>query len=552
MQIPLRRHKSKSPSRSAASRPVADPFSIALALPQSQSFPAPKRNSNPSMSIITMRSSALSTEELSDQGQKLKTSRSKAVAAAVPSPSSSGLSKPPTNSKKDKGKERHSHTHTHTHAPQSSKDELSEVMGYSGPIAAAEFERMKKEIEELKGTVQEQKKTIKKQNKKIDELKGEVASAKSLKKEQENQIQALSSKVAKNDELLKSIESNLNCQICMEIMNKPFALSPCGHVLCMSCLQDWFRKAPPTLDDMDIDPEDADDPEYLKYRQKSCPCCRAIILKRPAPVFVLKSVVNAVTKHKSDSHSSTSSSQRSNSPLVGEEDPWEGLFPDEHEDDMIDEDDGYLRHYYGHDLYLEDSDSEGLESIMIEVDSDAESVEDNGEGHHHEPEELSDAESLEDPLYVKPSWEPPVGTYTREELRHLPAQKAAMLIRGGTLWMIRALHMDYSHRDGFIVYLYGLDDVGQVPYDTMYRRSAEERQKRNLHRIFLGWNIRGAREGLIEEGGKEFMNQLLDSYTNEPWRFHVDERRGGKLDVHVLVQADDCVDYDTTDTEVYY
>ncbi|EEB90194.1 hypothetical protein MPER_11633, partial [Moniliophthora perniciosa FA553] len=375
-----------------------------------------------------------STDELSDQGQKLKmSSRSKAVVAA-PSSSSSGLSKPPTNLKKDKGKERHSHT------PRSSKDEKLEVM----PIAAAEFERMKKEIEELRGMVQDQKKTIKKNIKKIDELNKEVTSAKLLKKEQENQIQALSSKVAKNDEIIKSIESNLNCQICMDIMNKPFALSPCGHVLCMSCLQDWFRKAPPTLDDMDIDPEDADDPEYLKYRQKSCPCCRAIILKRPAPVFVLKSVVNAVIRHKFDSHSPTTSSQRSNSPLVGEEDPWEGLFPDEHEDDMIDEDDGYLRHYYGNDLYL-DSDSEGLESIMIEVDSDAESAEDDGEEHHHEPGELSDAESLEDPLYIRPSWEPPIGTHTREELIHLPAQKAAMLIRGATLLMIRALHMDYSH-----------------------------------------------------------------------------------------------------------
>ncbi|KAK7060807.1 hypothetical protein VNI00_000540 [Paramarasmius palmivorus] len=508
-----------------------------------------------------MRSSAHSTEELSDPGQKVKqmsTSAPRHSSSKAATPASSALQAKAQTSKKDKGKERAaSHSHTHSHSqPRSSKHfsaDESEVaiIGYSGPIAVAEFERMKKEIEELKNTIQEQKKTIKKQTKKMDELKAEVASGKSAKKEQDTQIQALSSKVNKGEETIRSIETHLSCQICMEIMNKPFALSPCGHVLCMPCLQDWFRKAPPSLDDMDIDPEDADDPEYLKYRQKSCPCCRAVIERRPAPLFVLKSVVNAVQKHKCASENAASSStQRSDSPLVGEEDPWEGLFPDdEHEGDMGDEDEGYLRHYYEHGLYL-DSDSDGIESIMIEVDSDAESL-DEGEVHHHGEEDLSDAESL-DPLYVKPSWEPPIATYSREELAHLTPAKAAMLLRGGTLWMIQTLHMDYTHRDGFIVYLFGLDNVHSMPYENIYRLSAQERRKRNLHRIFLGWNIRGAREGLIEEGGKEFMNELLDSFRTEHWRFHVEERSGGKLDVHVLVQADDSPGYDTTDTEAYY
>ncbi|KAF9265760.1 hypothetical protein L218DRAFT_923087 [Marasmius fiardii PR-910] len=548
-----RRHKSRSPSRTI---PRLDPFDPS---PFPVAFTSPKLLRN-STSLLP-RSRFASMDELSDPGQSLRSgssssppytatsslhssSRASSLHVVSPTPQIKSLI-----TKKEKGKERLS--------SRSSKQLASEDSGsFSGPIAAAEFERLKKEIEELKNTIQDHKKTIKKQSKRIEELKIEANAGKTARKEQENQLQLLSSKASKHDELVSVLETTFQCQICIDYLSKPFALSPCGHVLCVSCLQDWFRKAPLSVDDMDIDPEDAEDPEYLLSRQKTCPCCRAVITRRPAPAFLIKNAVEAIKKHRASADNP--SAQRGESPLIGDEDPWEGLFPEEGAPDD-DEDEEYLvRHYYLDDLYV-DSDSDGLESIIMDAESGSESgAEDEGnqfddEDGYQDEEEASDAESLEDPLFVKPSWEPPLDLYSQEDLAGLDEEHASMLRRGCTLWLIRTCHMEYTHVDGFVAYLYALNDE-QGTYDTVYERTAEERNKRKLHRLFLGWNLHMPfNEGLDEEGGKNFLTQTLELYKNEPWKFHLDERQRapGKLDLHVLVRADDAQGYETTDTEYY-
>ncbi|KAG7086545.1 hypothetical protein E1B28_002495 [Marasmius oreades] len=544
-----RRHKSRSPSRTG---PRPDPFDISPVAFTSSKLP------RSSTSTLT-RSIFASMDELSDPGQRVRSTSSSSLPPGsrhtnprdfsvhvVPSTSQNK-----SHNKKDKGKERL--------FVRSSKQLPSEDSGsFSGPIAAAEFERMKKEIEELKNTVQDHKKTIKKQSKRIEELKTELNAGKIARKEHETQLQILSSKASKHEELVSALEVTFQCQICMDYLTKPFALSPCGHVLCVSCLQDWFRKAPLSVDDMDIDPEDAEDPEYLLSRQKTCPCCRAIITRRPAPVFLIKSAVEAIKKYKAFTDSSNA--QRSESPLIGDEDPWAGFFPEEGVRNDDEDEEYFVRHYYLDDLYV-DSDSDGLESIMMDADSASESGGEDEEIHqpdeedgYQEEEEASDAESLEDPLFVKPPWEPPLDLYGREELVDLDEERSSMLQRGCTLWLIQTCHMEYTHNDGFVAYLYALNNE-RHSYEIIFARTAEERNKRELHRLFLGWNLHMPfNERLDEEGGKEFLTQTLELYKNQPWKFQLDERlrTPGKLDLHVLVRADGHDQgYETTDTEYY-
>ncbi|KAK1220415.1 hypothetical protein PQX77_016796 [Marasmius sp. AFHP31] len=507
------------------------------------------------------RSSIASIEELSDPGQRIKTSgssshvsrstHSRATSFHVLPNATSSSSQTKSHNKKEKGKDRVSSHHSSRSSKYLSSED-NDVAGFSGPIAAAEFERMKKEIEDLKSTVHDQKKTIKKQNKRMEEMRVEVTAIKAARKEQETQLQVLSSKTTKHDELMSSLEATFQCQICVDLLSKPFALSPCGHVLCVSCLQGWFRKAPPSTDDMDMDPEDAEDPEYLLYRQKSCPCCRAIITRRPAPVFLIKDAVDAVKKVKVSADTTT---QRSESPLIGDEDPWEGLFPEEGNQD--EEDDAYLiRRYYPDGLYI-DSDSDGLESIMMTVDSGSESGEDGEHGYdddeygYQDAEDASDAESLDGSPFVEPSYEPePLGLYEPEELSHLSDEVATMLRRGCTMWLIRTCHMEYSDSEGFVAYLWALND-NQGSYETVFNRTSVERNKRNLHRLYLGWILQiPFNEGLEEQAGKEFLIETLESYRTQPWRFRLDERPRGKMDLHVLVRAD-APGYETPDSESY-
>jgi hypothetical protein len=126
---------------------------------------------------------------------------------------------------------------------------------YSGPLAAAEYERMRKELETLKKVVRDGKKQLRKQNKVsfpspffsfhsckkfrpsrsfglrwppkrrfvIDLSHTAIAliSAMQARDAQEKLLAAASSKSRKNEELLQTIESALQCQICIELVSKP-------------------------------------------------------------------------------------------------------------------------------------------------------------------------------------------------------------------------------------------------------------------------------------------------------------------------------------------
>ena len=50
--------------------------------------------------------------------------------------------------------------------------------------------------------------------------------------------------LASHKALLDTMLPSLTCQICLLLMSRPFALAPCGHVHCHSCLVNWFSSEP--------------------------------------------------------------------------------------------------------------------------------------------------------------------------------------------------------------------------------------------------------------------------------------------------------------------
>ncbi|KAG8215072.1 hypothetical protein J3R82DRAFT_8493 [Butyriboletus roseoflavus] len=72
---------------------------------------------------------------------------------------------------------------------------------YSGPLTAAEFAKMKRELDVWKKLAQENKKTIKKQSKVVEELKQQDNTSRQKLKEYESQISKLQSKTKKSDEV---------------------------------------------------------------------------------------------------------------------------------------------------------------------------------------------------------------------------------------------------------------------------------------------------------------------------------------------------------------
>ncbi|KAF5353152.1 hypothetical protein D9758_008739 [Tetrapyrgos nigripes] len=519
-------------------------------------------------SSIASRKHDPSIEDLSDSGQRIMITRASHSTANNANSSSVELhhrpvvqlSRYPSSGdlmRKDKGKDRErvdrientSKSH-HREATHSKKHAHDESDSFTGSLAAAEFERLKKENESLK-------KSVKKQTKKIEEMKAQIQAGKTVKREHEDQVRTLKSKVQNNEEFIASMESALQCQICMDTYYKPFALAPCGHVYCLSCLQDWFKKAPASGDDMDIDPEQLDDPDYILSRQKTCPSCRGVITRRPAPLFMVNNIVSAFRKAKGLPTSlplpssnavgagalASVLSRRSTSPLVGDEDPWDGIFyedVDSEEDDM--EDEMESEYMYGYMFGDDDEFYSGEESY----DGDAGFYGHSDEEIEEDEESSSGDDEDHDDSYVYPRWEPPSFVRGRNRAPNDSAH-LALVRRGCTEWMINRFHLEYIHGNGLIAYLHSfsvneLDDP--VPDDI---------SPDSMNRLFLGWNVQRYDHTLGRRmTGKEYMRHILQLLHDCPERF-VEEpgRVPGTEDVHMLMRSDETMEYDTTDSEYW-
>ncbi|KAI7966288.1 hypothetical protein MJO29_002036 [Puccinia striiformis f. sp. tritici] len=60
--------------------------------------------------------------------------------------------------------------------------------------------------------------------------------------------------------LIDSIKSSLSCNICLEVLDSPYALL-CGHIFCHRDLYAWFHRTNPGDDQYDSDTHDSDDDE---------------------------------------------------------------------------------------------------------------------------------------------------------------------------------------------------------------------------------------------------------------------------------------------------
>jgi hypothetical protein len=285
------------------------------------------------------------------------------------------------------------------------------------------------------------------------------------------------------------------------------SLSPCGHVLCLTCLQEWFRQAPAVEDEM----YDNDDPDYLLRRRKTCPCCRTNVRHRPIPIFMIKAIVAAVAKGKGGSHTGGSSSSE---PASGDLDPWEGLFPCD--DEEIDD-------YGASDDEDEDYDEDDGEDDSDDDDEDdADSAYDGVFSYGTD----SDEESYHG-VYVHPQWEPPNSVIDEDDylLDHLDESDLNCLRRGATIGMVQAYEMQYSHQEGLIA------------HDEGYNR------------IYLGWNIRLSSD---DESGEVYMGYIAEDMEARPDRWSIiEDEHDGVFEAHLLVPEEEVYEYRDSDSDNY-
>ncbi|KDQ50967.1 hypothetical protein JAAARDRAFT_81664 [Jaapia argillacea MUCL 33604] len=102
-----------------------------------------------------------------------------------------------------------------------------------------------------------------------------------------NELQLKSELISKHETVFSQFQQSLTCQICLDLLHKPYALAPCGHIACYDCLVSWFTTAPL---DGNLNPPP------VPRRSKKCPHCRAIVRERPAFVWSVKELVSTLVK----------------------------------------------------------------------------------------------------------------------------------------------------------------------------------------------------------------------------------------------------------------
>ncbi|KAJ6463923.1 hypothetical protein C8R45DRAFT_1107511 [Mycena sanguinolenta] len=141
-----------------------------------------------------------------------------------------------------------------------------------------------------------------------------------------DELKAQSILLKKHETTLNQFTQSLTCQVCLDLLHKPFALAPCGHVACYNCLVAWFTSEP--------------EEHYMGPRKKTCPNCRATIKERPVEVWNIKELVAGLLK--SGLASGLSAGPSAPPPLPGSPqpadappDPWHNIFRYPHQHPMF-------------------------------------------------------------------------------------------------------------------------------------------------------------------------------------------------------------------------
>ncbi|KAI0757411.1 hypothetical protein C8Q80DRAFT_1133487 [Daedaleopsis nitida] len=505
-----RRRKSRSPDARVAEDMQPQAVSDALARRKKKLPPIPSSSAAPNTGM-----SRLSVNDDSgDRGRIRSKSKQKAFAAWVDGDDEdmsivtnivqdhhrSNTTQSARSKRKERSRSREAaHRHSRKAVTPEPIEEDSDSM-YTGPLAHAEYTRMKQEMESLRKQVTIAKKTITKQSKVIDELRAELTTTSETQRTQSLEMEKLKTHTKKSDDLVATIESNLTCQICMEILLRPYGLSPCGHVLCMNCLLGWFKAAPAGEDEM----VDDDYPDAILYRKKTCPCCRAVVQSRPIQLFLVKSLASAVEKSKAVAGTARPS------PPPDTEDPWAGIFRDPEDYWSTDEDE--------EDDDEEDDEDDEDGEIYEDDEDDFWSFDGYGTGEDEEP--------YNGP-YVNARWSPPTVHIERDDFPFLveDAEEFAMLRRGATLQMIELFEMSYDHDTGLCAVVEGGNTV------------------------YLGWHVELHPD---DETGEEYMDWILTDMFNRPERWRViSDEDSDTWNARRLVPEDEDADYSNSDSDAW-
>jgi hypothetical protein len=237
----------------------------------------------------------------------------------------------------------------------------------------------------------------------------------------------------------------------------------------------------------------------------------------------------------------------------GSRDPWKGIFPSsEEEDGATDDGDpsteesesdfdlqvgvGTAPHYFRRRAVRRAMFRAMYSSTISDEDEDAE---DSSE---------SDDDAQANNTYVRPRWAPPSVDVELTEFdiseEQDPVSTFKLLQRGCTWEMIQNYDLSYDHSSGIVLSLRSLNHL--------YASDDEEGgpEPEDMNRVLLGWNIT---LDDVDVDGEAFICKVLEEIKRSPFRWEVTPRIGvpGALDARKLFPADEVVDYDTTDTEIW-
>ncbi|KAG5636877.1 hypothetical protein H0H81_006538 [Sphagnurus paluster] len=149
----------------------------------------------------------------------------------------------------------------------------------------------------------------------------------------EAQIARLQQELERQTLLLRRHQTHLNqvyqaltCQICLDLLHKPFALAPCGHVVCHGCLVQWFTAPDPTHPLQEALPGAPGAHSHVR-KKKKCPICRTQITERPVEVYGVKSMVAGIVRSGLvELPAPPPDPSSSDGPEGSAPDPWQNIF----------------------------------------------------------------------------------------------------------------------------------------------------------------------------------------------------------------------------------
>ncbi|WWD20856.1 hypothetical protein CI109_105333 [Kwoniella shandongensis] len=176
--------------------------------------------------------------------------------------------------------------------------------------------QLEKAHEEVTKAKEEAQRVKEEAEKKEEEMKKRLAELEEAVKEGKKEHDTQQTIITEHEKTRRDLIEAVICPVCFEIFNDPHILS-CGHVACKGCLQSWFRTPSAYVHEpLEEITNDTD----LSHRSKECHACRARVLRRPARVFLIRTIIEPL-------------GLKANFPSGSQDqvDPWNNIFPIEQE-----------------------------------------------------------------------------------------------------------------------------------------------------------------------------------------------------------------------------